>query len=109
RRCARGGDAGSDEEIDEEEDAPAPVRKPRPRARRSSGGYVLPALEFLNPPNRVGRATVSSEILQENAVALEGVLADFGVRGEINNARPGPGVTLYEREPAPGLKGSPLH
>jgi S-DNA-T family DNA segregation ATPase FtsK/SpoIIIE len=101
-----GADADSDEDIDEEEDTPAPVRKPRPRARRSSGGYVLPALEFLNPPNRVGRATVSSEILQENAVALEGVLADFGVRGEIINARPGPVVTLYELEPAPGIKSS---
>src|SRR5215470_13551394 len=63
-----GADADSDEDIDEEEDTPAPVRKPRPRARRSSGGYVLPALEFLNPPSRVGRATMSSEILQENAV-----------------------------------------
>jgi S-DNA-T family DNA segregation ATPase FtsK/SpoIIIE len=101
-----GADADSDEDIDEKEDTPAPVRKPRPRARRSSGGYVLPALEFLNPPNRVGRATVSSEILQENAVALEGVLADFGVRGEIINARPGPVVTLYELEPAPGIKSS---
>ncbi|MFZ0150473.1 MAG: DNA translocase FtsK 4TM domain-containing protein [Xanthobacteraceae bacterium] len=99
-------DAESDEEADDEENEPARVRKPRPRARRSSGGYVLPALEFLNPPSRVGRATVSSEILQENAVALEGVLADFGVRGEIINARPGPVVTLYELEPAPGIKSS---
>jgi len=99
-------DADSDEEADDEENEPARLRKPRPRARRSSGGYVLPALEFLNPPSRVGRATVSSEILQENAVALEGVLADFGVRGEIINARPGPVVTLYELEPAPGIKSS---
>ena len=99
-------DADSDEEADDEENEPARVRKPRPRARRSSGGYVLPALEFLNPPSRVGRATMSSEILQENAVALEGVLADFGVRGEIINARPGPVVTLYELEPAPGIKSS---
>ena len=100
-------DADSAEDADEEEDSePARVRKPRPRARRSSSGYVLPALEFLNPPSRVGRATVSSEILQENAVALEGVLADFGVRGEIINARPGPVVTLYELEPAPGIKSS---
>ena len=99
-------DADSDEEADDEENEPAPVRKPRPRARRSNGGYVLPALEFLNPPSRVGRATMSSEILQENAVALEGVLADFGVRGEIINARPGPVVTLYELEPAPGIKSS---
>jgi DNA segregation ATPase FtsK/SpoIIIE, S-DNA-T family len=105
-RFGAGADADSDEEADEEEDEPARVRKPRPRARRSSGGYVLPALEFLNPPSRVGRATVSSEILQENAVALEGVLADFGVRGEIINARPGPVVTLYELEPAPGIKSS---
>ena len=40
------------------------------------------------------------------ATALEGVLADFGVRGEIINARPGPVVTLYELEPAPGIKSS---
>jgi len=105
-RFAAGVDAESDEKIDEDEDEPAPARKPRPRAGRSSGGYVLPALEFLNPPSRVGRATMSSEILQENAVALEGVLADFGVRGEIINARPGPVVTLYELEPAPGIKSS---
>jgi DNA segregation ATPase FtsK/SpoIIIE, S-DNA-T family len=100
-------DAGSEEDAGEEDDSePTPARKPRPRPRRSSGGYVLPALEFLNPPSRVGRATMSSEILQENAVALEGVLADFGVRGEIINARPGPVVTLYELEPAPGIKSS---
>jgi DNA segregation ATPase FtsK/SpoIIIE, S-DNA-T family len=106
-RFGAAANADSDEGADdEEEDEPTPVRKPRPRARRSSGGYVLPALEFLNPPSRVGRATMSSEILQENAVALEGVLADFGVRGEIINARPGPVVTLYELEPAPGIKSS---
>ena len=105
-RFGAAANADSDEEADEEEGEPTPVRKPRPRARRSSGGYVLPALEFLNPPSRVGRATMSSEILQENAVALEGVLADFGVRGEIINARPGPVVTLYELEPAPGIKSS---
>ena len=106
-RFGAAANADSDEGADdEEEDEPTPVRKPRPRVRRSSGGYVLPALEFLNPPSRVGRATMSSEILQENAVALEGVLADFGVRGEIINARPGPVVTLYELEPAPGIKSS---
>src|SRR5271155_5545501 len=96
------------EEDDEDSTATAPrLRKPRtPKPRRSSGGYVLPALELLTPPSKVGRSTVSSEILQENATALEGVLADFGVRGEIINARPGPVVTLYELEPAPGIKSS---
>jgi DNA segregation ATPase FtsK/SpoIIIE, S-DNA-T family len=91
-----------------EDDATAPrARKPRtPRPRRSSGGYVLPALELLTQPSKIGRITVSAEALQQNATALEGVLADFGVRGEIINARPGPVVTLYELEPAPGIKSS---
>jgi S-DNA-T family DNA segregation ATPase FtsK/SpoIIIE len=83
------------------------ARKPRaPKPRRSGSGYVLPALELLAQPSKIGRATVSPEVLQENATALEGVLSDFGVRGEIINARPGPVVTLYELEPAPGIKSS---
>src|SRR5580700_10495774 len=82
-------------------------RPTRPsRARRSSGGYTLPALELLTQPSKISRTTVSTEALQQNATALEGVLGDFGVRGEIINARPGPVVTLYELEPAPGIKSS---
>jgi S-DNA-T family DNA segregation ATPase FtsK/SpoIIIE len=100
-----------DEEEDFADDAPeAPVRAPRkpraPKPRRSSGGYVLPALELLTQPSKISRTTVSTEALQQNATALEGVLGDFGVRGEIINARPGPVVTLYELEPAPGIKSS---
>jgi S-DNA-T family DNA segregation ATPase FtsK/SpoIIIE len=95
---------------DDAEAAPrAPRKQPQPRApkpRRSSGGYMLPPLELLTAPSKVGRATVSSDTLQQNATALEGVLGDFGVRGEIINARPGPVVTLYELEPAPGIKSS---
>ena len=49
---------------------------------------------------------LSNDALQANATALEGVLGDFGVRGEIINAGPGPVVTLYELEPAPGIKSS---
>jgi S-DNA-T family DNA segregation ATPase FtsK/SpoIIIE len=101
--------ADDDDEADDDAEEAAPrARKPRaPKTpRRSSGGYILPALELLTPPSKAGRATVSSDVLQENAVALEGVLADFGVRGEIINARPGPVVTLYELEPAPGIKSS---
>jgi S-DNA-T family DNA segregation ATPase FtsK/SpoIIIE len=93
------------EEADEAE--PRAPRKPHaPKARRSNGGYTLPALELLTQPSKIGRATVSTESLQENATALESVLGDFGVRGEIINARPGPVVTLYELEPAPGIKSS---
>jgi S-DNA-T family DNA segregation ATPase FtsK/SpoIIIE len=95
-----------DDEEDFVETSPR-VRKPRvPKPRRSSSGYVLPALELLTPPSKVGRSNVSSETLRENATTLEGVLGDFGVRGEIINARPGPVVTLYELEPAPGIKSS---
>jgi S-DNA-T family DNA segregation ATPase FtsK/SpoIIIE len=98
-------------EMEDEDDNAARVtsRKPRatPRApRRSSGGYVLPSLELLAAPKAVGRAMLSVDALQANATALEGVLGDFGVRGEIINARPGPVVTLYELEPAPGIKSS---
>ena len=98
-------------EREDEDDNAARVasRKPRatPRApRRSSGGYVLPSLELLAAPKAIGRAMLSADALQANATALEGVLADFGVRGEIINARPGPVVTLYELEPAPGIKSS---
>jgi S-DNA-T family DNA segregation ATPase FtsK/SpoIIIE len=101
-------EAEEDEEEDDEEDAPAP-RKPKaaPRpARKSSGGYVLPPLELLAAPKTTSRPALSADALQTNAAALEGVLGDFGVRGEIINARPGPVVTLYELEPAPGIKSS---
>ncbi len=49
---------------------------------------------------------ISEDILESNARVLEGVLDDFSVRGEIINVRPGPVVTLYELEPAPGIKSS---
>ncbi len=103
-----------DEDIDEESEdeageQAAPRRKrarARPAARRSSGGYVLPSLNLLSAPRASERSTLSSSEIEENGRALESVLGDFGVRGEIINARPGPVVTLYELEPAPGIKSS---
>jgi DNA segregation ATPase FtsK/SpoIIIE, S-DNA-T family len=98
-----------DEEEEEEDEAPPAPRKPKaaPRpAKKASGGYVLPALELLAAPKSSSRPALSADALQTNATALEGVLGDFGVRGEIINARPGPVVTLYELEPAPGIKSS---
>ena len=99
-----------DDQEDADELAPTEVR-PKSRAavrtqRRSSGGYILPPLDLLAAPKASGRAVQSADALAANATALEGVLGDFGVRGEIINTRPGPVVTLYELEPAPGIKSS---
>jgi S-DNA-T family DNA segregation ATPase FtsK/SpoIIIE len=67
--------------------------------------YHLPALGLLAEPRQAARR-VSDDSLAQNARLLEGVLDDFGVKGEIVNVRPGPVVTLYELEPAPGVKSS---
>ncbi|MEX6632705.1 FtsK/SpoIIIE family DNA translocase [Hyphococcus lacteus] len=72
----------------------------------SAGNYELPALNLLAKPNPAKKAVISDEALEQNARMLENVLSDFGVRGEIINVRPGPVVTLYELEPAAGIKSS---
>ena len=87
---------------------------PRPASRRGSprsisaqSEYQLPALGLLAEPVRQHEATtLSDEALEENARMLEAVLGDFGVRGRIVAVRPGPVVTLYEFEPAAGVKSS---
>jgi S-DNA-T family DNA segregation ATPase FtsK/SpoIIIE len=101
-------DANEADEEYEDEAAPARARKaakPKP-AKRSNGGYQLPELALLAMPKSSDRFAPSPESIQECAQSLESVLQDFGVRGQIINARPGPVVTLYELEPAPGIKSS---
>ncbi|OYU47999.1 MAG: cell division protein FtsK [Rhizobiales bacterium PAR1] len=68
--------------------------------------FQFPPLSLLAEPKRSTTPQVSTDALEQNARLLEGVLDDFGVRGEIINVRPGPVVTLYELEPAPGTKSS---
>ncbi|MEZ5914979.1 MAG: DNA translocase FtsK 4TM domain-containing protein [Parvularculaceae bacterium] len=70
------------------------------------GSYELPALGLLGRPEVRKARVVSDEQLEQNARMLENVLADFGVKGEIIAVRPGPVVTLYELEPAAGVKSS---
>jgi len=73
----------------------------------ASGEYQLPALELLAEPVAVkDTMRLSDEALEENARMLEAVLVDFGVKGRITAVRPGPVVTLYEFEPAAGVKSS---
>ncbi len=69
-------------------------------------GYEMPPLSLLASPSSVVRHTLSDEALEENARMLESVLDDYGVKGEIVSVRPGPVVTMYELEPAAGLKAS---
>ncbi|WP_170588629.1 DNA translocase FtsK [Ruegeria arenilitoris] len=68
--------------------------------------FELPPLNLLTNPSGIQRHHLSDEALEENARMLENVLDDYGVKGEIVSVRPGPVVTMYELEPAPGLKAS---
>jgi S-DNA-T family DNA segregation ATPase FtsK/SpoIIIE len=98
------------DDVDDEEvpAARAPRKKPAPRtpARKSSDKFELPSVSVLTAPKASDRQPLSKSELEANSRALEGVLGDFGVRGEIVKANPGPVVTLYELEPAPGIKSS---
>ncbi|WP_372426148.1 FtsK/SpoIIIE family DNA translocase [Salinarimonas chemoclinalis] len=110
----------ADDEVFEDEPAqpsrvqmPVAALKPGKRIKREAqpsfldeSDYELPPLQLLAEPKRSGTPAVSAEALEQNATLLESTLEDFGVRGEIINVRPGPVVTLYELEPAPGTKSS---
>ncbi len=89
---------------------PKPGQRVAREAQRSliaEDGYEKPPIHLLGLPKVVVKdPTLSKDALEQNARMLEGVLDDFGVRGEIIQVRPGPVVTLYELEPAPGIKSS---
>jgi S-DNA-T family DNA segregation ATPase FtsK/SpoIIIE len=67
-------------------------------------GFQLPPPELLSEPPARRSGGPTEEALAGNARLLESVLEDYGVRGRIVEIRPGPVVTLYELEPAPGTK-----
>jgi S-DNA-T family DNA segregation ATPase FtsK/SpoIIIE len=68
--------------------------------------FEIPPLRLLTPPPENRGPAVDGDSLKQNAKLLVGVLDDFGVNGQITTVRPGPVVTLYELEPAPGTKTS---
>jgi S-DNA-T family DNA segregation ATPase FtsK/SpoIIIE len=87
-----------------------PVARPKPRPTPAHqdelglAGWHFPPIGLLAPPPARASSGPSQEALENNARLLESVLEDFGVRGQITQIRPGPVVTLYELEPAPGTK-----
>ena len=91
---------------------PAPSRRAQAEAQPAlnfdgdGSEFELPPLNLLMNPAGITRHHLSDEALAENARMLENVLDDYGVKGEIVSVRPGPVVTMYELEPAPGLKAS---
>ncbi|MCP1199262.1 DNA translocase FtsK [Notoacmeibacter sp. MSK16QG-6] len=86
--------------------APAATRRAAAKPARS-GKFELPSQRFLaEPKKQQSGIRVTEAQLADNARQLEAVLNDFGVKGEIMTVRPGPVVTLYELEPAPGVKSS---
>jgi S-DNA-T family DNA segregation ATPase FtsK/SpoIIIE len=95
------------------EPAPAPARsKGALRKTAAQPGlalgdfYVLPDVSLLARAPEKGRAQIDRAALERNAKILEAVLEDFNVRGNIVEVRPGPVVTMYELEPASGIKAS---
>ncbi len=68
--------------------------------------FILPGTDLLQDAPPATGEVLSKEALEQNARFLESVLGDFGVQGEITKVRPGPVVTLYELEPAAGVKSS---
>ncbi|MGH1479538.1 MAG: DNA translocase FtsK [Geminicoccales bacterium] len=103
------------DDLDEPADAPKPRTQASPRSLQMPQpgesselappeDFELPPLKFLAQPRRRERAKFDDAAAAETAKALEKVLDDFGVRGDIVAVKPGPVITLYELEPAPGTR-----
>ncbi|BBC71166.1 DNA translocase FtsK [Altererythrobacter sp. B11] len=112
--------------VDEMDDGPAaedrpprrpteisdPSRPPRPaqpanaRQKDLFADFELPSLDLLTDPPVETAPKLDKLALERNARLLENVLDDFNVKGEITAVRTGPVVTMYELEPAPGIKAS---
>tara|TARA_R110002095_G_scaffold35504_1_gene33444 strand:+ start:5969 stop:8308 length:2340 start_codon:yes stop_codon:yes gene_type:complete len=81
-------------------------KQPKPLSLRDEGTYTLPSLDLLQDSSAVQKTTLTKSELEDNIERLAQVLADYGVKGQIVGAKPGPVVTLYELVPEPGIKSS---
>jgi S-DNA-T family DNA segregation ATPase FtsK/SpoIIIE len=87
--------------------AAPPVVTPKPPRQTSldlRDNFKLPTLDMLTPAPPSQNPTIDKVALERNARLLETVLDDFNVKGSIVEIRPGPVVTMYELDPAPGIK-----
>ena len=82
-----------------------PLRERQPSLALGDS-YTLPSIDLLNPAPPPVNVALDKAALERNARLLESVLEDFSVKGEIVEVRPGPVVTMYELEPASGIKAS---
>ena len=86
----------------ERKKAKAPVVTPV--RKKQTDGFVLPSIDLLDDPKVQNKENLTREMMDNTSRRLESILAQFGVRGEVVRVSPGPVVTLYEFEPAAGVK-----
>jgi DNA segregation ATPase FtsK/SpoIIIE, S-DNA-T family len=94
--------------INDKQAAPAVAKseKDKQTAFDLKDGYTLPPISLLSPAPPSSGTKLDKAALEHNARLLETVLDDFSVKGQIVEVRPGPVVTMYELEPASGIKAS---
>ena len=95
-------------ETEEKKAEPPPKKEKKPVQEsfeffQEIGPYKLPPLSLLDPVERK-EVKVDKESIQYNAQILEKKLKDYGIDGKVSEVRPGPVITMYEFEPAPGIK-----
>ena len=83
---------------------PKKAETPAPKKKEKVGGFVLPSVDLLDDAKAQSKEILSRDMMESTSAKLETVLGQFGVKGKIVRVSPGPVVTLYELEPAPGVK-----
>ena len=82
-------------------------KKPPVPVQKTYDDYQLPPMDFLREPE-TGFTAIQTKMVEHKAQSLESMLEEFGVNAEVVNAEPGPAITMYELELAPGVKVSQI-